>query len=377
MMFSPNCDVCEKPDAHLVCSRCKCLHYCDQNCQRSDWKAHKQTCEALTAAGKAEKSHVVLSEEAKKLSSVDSNQESECSICLDIMVDPLVLPCTHKFCFPCLNYHNTSQDLVGTCPLCRSELPENLHQYVLNNSAMFLKRANSAPFGSKERILHASLAQAELQRLPASDIEKNIYLQFYVGDVHLCLGEFETALERYAPLYKIITKRMDLINLYINTSNAYIGLGNYETSITSLQSAFSLSEESDTVTTRQICFNFCRCFYEIGDYTPAIQVGESAIQMNRHYQDAYTYVALSYKALGNIDEAVRTMQKAVVYETPWDPENVARLRVLAVQYAQKRDEAKKAAANSDISTEDVAIAEVPADAVSSTSAASDVDNTTR
>jgi hypothetical protein len=43
--------------------------------------------------------------------------------------------------------------------------------------------------------------------------------------------------------------------------------------------------------------------------------------MNRHFPQVHKYVALSQKALGNNEDAVRTMAKAVNYETPWDEVN--------------------------------------------------------
>mmetsp|Transcript_106111 Transcript_106111/g.300029 ORF Transcript_106111/g.300029 Transcript_106111/m.300029 type:complete len:255 (-) Transcript_106111:225-989(-) len=39
-----SCNVCGAPAAKL-CSRCKCRHYCGPQCQRSDWRSHKQYCE--------------------------------------------------------------------------------------------------------------------------------------------------------------------------------------------------------------------------------------------------------------------------------------------------------------------------------------------
>ena len=39
-----------------------------------------------------------------------------CSICLDIMENPAILPCSHKYCLKC-----TKDISPKKCPLCRRE----------------------------------------------------------------------------------------------------------------------------------------------------------------------------------------------------------------------------------------------------------------
>ena len=42
---SSECNRCRKP-ATMKCSKCKCIYYCGQECQRMDWLTHKPTCAA-------------------------------------------------------------------------------------------------------------------------------------------------------------------------------------------------------------------------------------------------------------------------------------------------------------------------------------------
>ena len=79
---------------------------------------------------------------------------------------------------------------------------------------------------------------------------------------------------------------------------------------------------------REVMMGMCRCFYEIGAYDVAILMGKYAITMNRHFQEVHKYVALSHKAKGNYIEAVTTMIKAILYEAPWDEENIAANKAL-------------------------------------------------
>ena len=42
---------CASEEARSVCARCQAVRYCSRECQRADWKAHKQACVAAVAAG--------------------------------------------------------------------------------------------------------------------------------------------------------------------------------------------------------------------------------------------------------------------------------------------------------------------------------------
>ena len=50
----------------------------------------------------------------------------DCSICHDVIVDPVMGPCGHDFCLACIKkwYSTDSQQESVICPLCRAKLPE-------------------------------------------------------------------------------------------------------------------------------------------------------------------------------------------------------------------------------------------------------------
>mmetsp|Transcript_33893 Transcript_33893/g.82194 ORF Transcript_33893/g.82194 Transcript_33893/m.82194 type:complete len:358 (+) Transcript_33893:4606-5679(+) len=73
---------------------------------------------------------------------------------------------------------------------------------------------------------------------------------------------------------------------------------------------------------RQVWMGFSRCFYEIGEYDKAIGAGSAALEMNRHFPQAHKYVALAYKASGELELAKAAVSKAILYEAPWDDDNL-------------------------------------------------------
>lgn len=86
------------------------------------------------------------------------------------------------------------------------------------------------------------------------------------------------------------------------------------------------------------------CHYAEGQFEKAIELGKVALEANRHWgwksdkghAGVYATIARSYAAMGDLDSAVRTMQQAVCYETPWDPENAAKARALLVEFEETR-----------------------------------------
>lgn len=68
-----------------------------------------------------------------------------------------------------------------------------------------------------------------------------------------------------------------------------------------------------------VFMRFSRCSYEFGRYEAAIGTGEAAVETNQHFPGVHKkYVALSYKANGDMATARMIMNRAVLYETPWE-----------------------------------------------------------
>lgn len=86
---------------------------------------------------------------------------------------------------------------------------------------------------------------------------------------------------------------------------------------TELLQAFPVSH----VAVRRNLKGLTKCNYELGQYDSCIGASEALLKMNRQFPGVRKYMALALKAQGKLDEAIRTMQRAVLYETPFNDEN--------------------------------------------------------
>lgn len=51
-------------------------------------------------------------------------EQYNCSVCLDLMADPVTLPCGHSYCMNCITaYWKQDQHKQARCPQCRQEFP--------------------------------------------------------------------------------------------------------------------------------------------------------------------------------------------------------------------------------------------------------------
>ena len=86
-----------------------------------------------------------------------------------------------------------------------------------------------------------------------------------------------------------------------------------------------------------------RCLYHMKDYRNnyelAKEAGKTALSANRHFKRVHRLVALPQRELGDLDGAIATMSRAVLYESPGDADiQEENRKILAELIRQKEDQ---------------------------------------
>ncbi len=269
------------------------------------------------------------------------SSKKECCICLDVLVreTSFILPCQHILCDDCV-FAQLNNAVAKTCPLCRTSLPtsSNIFQYMYEVGVKFVQRANRLPLGSPERIPLCQSARYQREKIIeyltigreyGFDGNFEFLMAIFDVDISVAEGLAEDAITKAKPLIvqaREINDKMMQINLHCQSGKSYILLGNFIEAEKSYSAAYRSCTINNTHEIRDIKHQLSRCYYEQGEYGKAIDIGESAIEQNRHYDGVYEYVAKSYQALGELRSAVDVMRRSVAYETPWDEENIKKIK---------------------------------------------------
>lgn len=302
-----------------------------------DWPTHKRTCIEL-----AKHSAEIEFKDRKDDKAIDVKEQTkkgECAICLDPLgQNAMSMPCMHLFCGPCILEHQKYIGREISCPLCRSKLPHNLYQYVYANAANFVNRARRSPAGSKSRIRFCNLARAELESIKESTVN-SVEIQTLFAELYFVEGRYSEAITASDAIIVKEPKMEILLCNLRNSISANLQLELFPEATNKVKEMYRIITKPAQYVydTRFMTQAASQCFFGLGKYEEAIEFGNEAIELNRHYEDVHRCVALSHKALGNYAAAIRTMQRAVRYETPWDKANVQRCKdLLAVLVEEQR-----------------------------------------
>lgn len=329
-----------------------------------------------------------LGEGAVLLSADDmTGMNSECAICLENeMKNPIVLEgCKHAFCSSCLlqwqeRKRFSPEDNQGqqnhNCPLCRSETT-NAADSLLVSASLSASRANRPGCTPEEQARFRAQAltnveqalDTETPHLHAYCIKIDILIALRDGNAALeCIDELvrvneerweekrsltrmmaqadaalargdenaeelmESVIQRVAevglPAEALSDSIENQFGIELQRAEAYQVLQDWEAAKKVYLDMLESMEEPDYGSPpqqRQIFMGLSRCAYELGVYDRSIYAAQAALDMNRHFPGVHKFKALSEKAQGDLDAAITTMNRAVLYETPWDEDNKAKV----------------------------------------------------
>lgn len=281
------------------------------------------------------------------------------------------------------------------CPCCRTEMQENVRESVIAKALLHAARASRTGVSRQDKLKACQLAVEALQSLgkPTSD-QDILQANTICGHIAVTKGDYQDALKIFEQNKRIWTKLVerkrsvdallergrelgsqinddddeddttyqamqqiqneilalmaqgglanegDLINCRLELANIRVEMQDWDTAKTMFQQIMTDYPKQSMMTPpqqRKVFMGFARCLYEQGHYEGSINLGEAAIEMNRHFPGVHKYVALAYRGQGEVKQAQTVMGRAVLYETPWDPVNVAQARELWVQLMEEEE----------------------------------------
>ena len=270
-------------------------------------------------------------------------KEGPCAICLEeTITNPVILPCGHAFCFTCVGKYQISSDSSKTrlmekedaaCPYCRGEVPNVIHQS-LKRAHLYTSKTFSVSNGSKsnEQKKYAKLAVAEYDSaLEIMDLESGVQLMqtmYAKGRVMTLAGKAEEAIEVAEKVLSLDKKypgimgfnRISQVQYW--RGEAYSACEKWDDAVKIYISLFQEYVKRKMSPSTLIVMGMSRAMYETKKYDAARDMGSDCINVSRWIPGVHKYVALSHKALGDINEAKKIMSRAILYEAYWDEDNL-------------------------------------------------------
>ena len=263
-------------------------------------------------------------------------KDGPCAICLEeTITNPVTLPCGHEFCFDCVGqYQLSSESDEASCPYCRGEIPD-VRDRATERTKLYLDRAYASAMGSEEQKKYAKLALAEYDSYVDLFKHDDVPMEVHLSNLFtraMMMARADMPEETIKMTKKILSldekypgildcDKVEETKQYL--AEAYSASGKWKDAgdIYSSLCHEYLHRRRKTPPTR-IAMGLSRAAYETGKYDEAIEVGSLGIEVNRIHSGVHKYVALSQKAKGDIDNAKKTISRAILYEKHWDRDNL-------------------------------------------------------
>ena len=315
-------------------------YYHSKECQVQHWKQHKSACTKIKE--KHEKWKERLNNVLPDSSPLDT-KEGPCAICLEeTITNPVVMPCGHAFCFACVGHYqksSTSKELL--CPYCRGEIP-NVGVKATERATLYSNRAHASSEGSEEQKKYAKLAVAEvdafMELLNPEDkkTELCMHISFAKATMTAMIGQPEDTIAATDEVLKLNENHpgvLDFIQVEFtkcDQAEAYVALGKWEEAGKIYKTLYKSNLQSGGHNAL-VLMGLAQTKYELGKYDEAIKIGSVAMKEFRQCPGVHKCAALAHKAKGDIDEAKKTMSRAILYETHWDKDNMQKNKELLLE----------------------------------------------
>ena len=395
---------CSRCKLTFYCSAtCQQTHWSEHKPDCRSVKYMRNLCEGLGGAIIPSKQQEGGDDGAELAAAVNS----ECGICLqEEMKDPVVLEkCHHAFCFLCLkewqtySKRNAQPSLdSSSCPNCRQQITVNLVEECTEKAKLYAARGGEKSLPQEERSKCYDLALQQLDKIlsggkndrdlasmslkaqilthrnpkeavelykvllardeeSASNITK---LNVLLDRVQIAMNaEDDDAAERHMDEVEAFQQSLGfvsrigdpadpvrLVDVKLMLAEAHEASGQWQEALDVYIMLLNQFETPDMASPRQnrsVFSGISRCMYEMKEFEKAVQAGEAAWSMNRHFPGVHQLLARPQQAMGMIQLAVASMSRGVLYEDPWDDltqvENIEFLQKLQREELHPGDDA--------------------------------------
>ena len=351
------CDApfCYKKNPAKKCSRCCTSYYCDRKCQKKDWKEHKQKCDDVKEvrnriSGLGNDADEYREREAMNAHCLicECECECECDQGLTALND-----CGHAFCVQCLHkwYSRnlprkySESDFMEQCPICQHKMELSVWEQISRRAYYYERLGDSFqnPLSKQDQRRFGRMALAENEkmiRIVGSENEHSTTRKgLFMSKARILdnLGQYDDAIRILDECCDCDgseneneneTDNPDAFELAMMKGQIYQNSSQWDRAL-ELYEGNLLPTLEDTLENgwdifRIVC-RIARVRYKKDDFEECIRNCDIALAYHRHVDEIYEYKAFSYKALGDLEKAIETMNKAVLYETPGDDRNTTRL----------------------------------------------------
>lgn len=263
-----------------------------------------------------------------------------------------------------------------TCPTCRGEIP-NVSKALIESALLHMaaaKRSDASEQNRKERCIKA-MADIETLVLDSASGQDQIQADVIRSEIAILSEDYDSALQIAQGVSATLKETVDrnarvetlmeqadilrrdeeteeeadeilsqveqllgagchakpttYVEACLKVAQIQILQKDWEGAKRTYQDTMQMYPDQQSMTPpqhRELFTGMSQCAYELGRHDIAIRLGEAAIEMNRYFPWSHKYVALAYKASGDIEKAQEVAAHAVVYETPWDDRHRSEVR---------------------------------------------------
>ena len=333
---------CDGPDCNAFgpsrrCPTCRRTYYCSNACQRAHWQnGHEEICHvAVNQIGTSVEAYGGMEHPKNKANPAYS---SGCRICLETAKFPFVCNvCRHTFCTDCLVYRTCLLEdglHLGTnsgipCPGCKSTPMENSEAKLFDKAKLLLAEADLPTTNNRQKgklkyqALHCIRIALQADNPSMLLHLRNIIVLVDVGkygDAIEAIGDITSS--RFAAWkWMYMTARALERNEYFDEAYRIYNKVTKKTSL-AVRNSIAISGKSHNAYHElylQSTVGEARCMYKNDNLEMAIRICSAAVSADRFFPGFNQYYSLSLKKQGKLDEAIKYMARAILYETPWNP----------------------------------------------------------